>query len=171
VKASGRSCKLTTPEDRYISFENLGYTPFRILEMPAAPVSPLLALTLLAAVVLLWRRSKQLHKDSAPLPPGPKRWPIIGSLLQMPRTFEHETYREWSRQYGDCSLALCDYSLRLSLLDLYKGSDIIYTNVLGQSIVVLDKYEDAVELLNKRSAMYSSRFVILHAAFCVEGQR
>ena len=32
-------------------------------------------------------------------------------------------------------------------------------NVLGQSIVVIDKYETAVELLEKRSGMYSSRFV------------
>jgi hypothetical protein len=103
-EASGRPRKLTTPENRYISLEDVGYALF--LEM-AAPVSPLLlALTLLAAVALLWRRSKQPHKDAVPLPPGPKRWPIIGGLLEMPRTFEHETYREWSRQYGDCSFVL-----------------------------------------------------------------
>jgi hypothetical protein len=33
-------------------------------------------------------------------------------------------------------------------------------NVLGQSIVVIDKYETAVELLDKKSGIYSSRFVI-----------
>jgi hypothetical protein len=32
-------------------------------------------------------------------------------------------------------------------------------NVLGQSIIVIDKYESAVELLDKRSGIYSSRFV------------
>jgi hypothetical protein len=32
-------------------------------------------------------------------------------------------------------------------------------NVLGQSIVVIDKYETAVEILDKRSGIYSSRFV------------
>jgi hypothetical protein len=32
-------------------------------------------------------------------------------------------------------------------------------NVLGQSIIVIDKYETAVELLEKRSGIYSSRFV------------
>ena len=50
-------------------------------------------------------------------------------------------------------------SLRLSLVDLYEGSDIIYTNVFGQSIIILDKYETAVELLDKRSGSYSSRYV------------
>jgi hypothetical protein len=42
---------------------------------------------------------------------------------------------------------------------LCAGSDIIYVNVLGQSIIVIDKYETAVELLEKRSGIYSSRFV------------
>ena len=32
-------------------------------------------------------------------------------------------------------------------------------NVLGQSIIVIDKYETAVELPEKRSGIYSSRFV------------
>jgi hypothetical protein len=32
-------------------------------------------------------------------------------------------------------------------------------NVLGQSIVVIDKYETAVEILDKRSGQYSSRYV------------
>ena len=48
---------------------------------------------------------------------------------------------------------------RLNQIELYAGSDIIYINVLGQSIIVIDKYETAVELLEKRSGIYSSRFV------------
>ena len=50
-------------------------------------------------------------------------------------------------------------SLRLSLIELHAGSDVIYMNVLGQSIVVIDKYETAVEILDKRSGIYSSRYV------------
>ena len=48
-------------------------------------------------------------------------------------------------------------TLGLNPVDLYEGSDIIYTNVLGQPIIILDKYETAVELLDKRSGSYSSR--------------
>jgi hypothetical protein len=55
-------------------------------------------------------------------------------------------------------------SLRLSPIELYAGSDIIYANVLGQSIIVIDKYEAAVEILEKRSGIYSSRFVTAHSA-------
>jgi hypothetical protein len=50
-------------------------------------------------------------------------------------------------------------SPRLNQIGLYAGSDIIYINVLGKSIIVIDKYETAVELLEKRSGIYSSRFV------------
>jgi hypothetical protein len=49
--------------------------------------------------------------------------------------------------------------LRLRRIESYAGSDIIYMNVLGQSIVVIDKYETAVEILDKRSGIYSSRYV------------
>jgi hypothetical protein len=38
-------------------------------------------------------------------------------------------------------------------------------NVLGQSIIVIDKYETAVELLDKRSGIYSSRFVTSRQSF------
>ena len=36
-------------------------------------------------------------------------------------------------------------------------SDIIHVNALGTSIVVLNSYEVAVNLLDKRSGIYSSR--------------
>jgi hypothetical protein len=49
--------------------------------------------------------------------------------------------------------------LRLILVYFYEGSDIIYTNVLGRSIIIIDKYETAVELLDKKSGIYSSRYV------------
>ena len=50
-------------------------------------------------------------------------------------------------------------SLRVSLIELYTGSDIIYMSVLGQSVLVINKYETAVEILDKRSGIYSSRYV------------
>jgi hypothetical protein len=129
----------------------------------STPLSLILVALFLLAGSLLWQRSKQPQKDF-PLPPGPKRWPLIGSLLQMPKVFEHETYSKWSRQYGN-SFLLYD-SLRLSLINFYEGSDIIYTNVLGQSIIIIDKYETAIELLDKRSGSYSSKCVSVTSYFC-----
>jgi hypothetical protein len=71
----------------------------------AASLSPILLAFFLLAVALLWRCSKQSHRN-LPLPPGPKRWPFIGCLLQMPKVFGQEKFKEWSRQYGDYSFPL-----------------------------------------------------------------
>jgi hypothetical protein len=118
----------------------------------------------LASVVafLLLKTLKRRSKTSLPLPPGPKGgWPLIGNLLQMPRTYEHETYQRWCKETGQCfnsGLVRGADCLTLRNRSL-SGSDIIHLNVAGQSIVILDKYEDAIEILDKRSGLYSSRYV------------
>ncbi|KAJ7454671.1 cytochrome P450 [Mycena latifolia] len=71
-----------------------------------------------------------------PLPPGPKKWPLIGNWLSMPSSSEWETYRRWSQEYD---------------------SDVIHLNVAGTSIVVLSSVEVAEDLLDKRSGIYSDR--------------
>jgi hypothetical protein len=45
--------------------------------------------------------SYRKQQKRLPLPPGPKRLPIIGNLLDAPETREWLTYAEWSRQYGE----------------------------------------------------------------------
>ena len=35
-----------------------------------------------------------------PLPPGPKGWPLIGNLLDVPQTNFAATYTDWARKYG-----------------------------------------------------------------------
>jgi hypothetical protein len=54
-----------------------------------------LGLSILLAVVL-WESVKRLLRPNLPFPPGPKGWPIIGNLLQIPKDFEHETYHAWA---------------------------------------------------------------------------
>ncbi|KAG6908814.1 hypothetical protein DXG01_003167 [Tephrocybe rancida] len=75
-------------------------------------------------------------KTSRPLPPGPSKLPIIGNLLDIPKTLEWITYHKWCQELG---------------------SDIIHLDVAGQSIIVLDTAEVATELLEKRSSIYSGR--------------
>ncbi|KAF4580763.1 hypothetical protein EYR38_003049 [Pleurotus pulmonarius] len=85
-------------------------------------------------------RTKKAH---LPLPPGPKKWPLIGNLLDAPSEFQWIKYHEWSKQ--------CN-------------SDIIHLDVAGSIIVVVDTTEAANELFDKRSSIYSSRprFVMLN---------
>ncbi|KAJ7909488.1 cytochrome P450 [Mycena leptocephala] len=68
-------------------------------------------------------------------PPGPPALPIIGNLFQMPKDHEWKTYAQWAKKYGDC----------------------VYIQVLGQPIVILHSLAAAHDLLNQRSAIYSSR--------------
>jgi len=42
--------------------------------------------------ILRWR------KDALPLPPGPKRLPVVGNLFNMPRTLLWETCHKWSQE-------------------------------------------------------------------------
>ncbi|KAL0949266.1 hypothetical protein HGRIS_009344 [Hohenbuehelia grisea] len=70
------------------------------------------------------------------LPPGPKKLPVLGNLLDMPKKFEWETYRKWA-------------------LDL--DSEIIHLDLAGTNVIVISSLEAATELLETRSSVYSSR--------------
>lgn len=63
-------------------------------EFTALWVSITLMISTLAALRFK-RRNSQL-----PLPPGPKPWPIIGNILDVPTVRPWETYHEWCRTYG-----------------------------------------------------------------------
>jgi hypothetical protein len=54
-------------------------------------------IALILALILLYRASK---RDRLPLPPGPKGWPLIGNLLDIPQSDVVKTYAEWARKYG-----------------------------------------------------------------------
>ena len=34
------------------------------------------------------------------LPPGPKKYPLIGNLLSMPSTLQWETFAKWGQEYS-----------------------------------------------------------------------
>ncbi|PVF97215.1 cytochrome P450 [Serendipita vermifera] len=78
-----------------------------------------------------------LFRDSAeqPYPPGPPREPLIGALRSFPRDHFLQRFNEWARKYGD----------------------IVYAPVPGMNIVILNSYEVANELLNKRPSSTGGR--------------
>ncbi|KAJ1306345.1 hypothetical protein OPQ81_007352 [Rhizoctonia solani] len=93
------------------------------------------ALTLFAAT-WAYRHRKNKEVSSFPLPPSPKSYPLIGHLLSIPSEYQHLGYAELSKQLS---------------------SDIISLTVFGQTLVILNKREDAINLFEKRSAAYSDR--------------
>ncbi|TFK46242.1 cytochrome P450 [Heliocybe sulcata] len=89
----------------------------------------------LAVAAVSYALIRLLGRRRPPYLPGPTPLPVLGNLLQMPTEREWLVFTEWAKTYGDC----------------------IHLKVLGQSIVVLNSFEAASDLLEKRSAMYSSR--------------
>ncbi|KAG6915684.1 hypothetical protein DXG01_010412 [Tephrocybe rancida] len=113
----------------------MGLASSSFLEMP------LLLIVLGGVFVLLWLRRSKQQKHLQPLPPGPPADPIIGHLRKIPPANQATLFYEWGKIYGD----------------------VMYLEVLGQPIVVLNSAEAAVDLLDRRSANYSDRprFVIM----------
>ncbi|KAF8811640.1 cytochrome P450 [Phlegmacium glaucopus] len=74
--------------------------------------------------------------SSLPLPPGPKKLPLLGNLFDLPTSHEWLKYAEWSKQYN---------------------SNIIHVYAVGYDMIILNSFEAAIELCDKRSSIYSSR--------------
>ncbi|KAG7089201.1 hypothetical protein E1B28_010903 [Marasmius oreades] len=92
-----------------------------------------LALAMAMTLLLLKRR---LGSSSLPLPPGPRRLPIIGNLLDMPSSFPAHKFDAMGKELK---------------------TDIIYLNVAGTNLLVLNSFQAADDLLEKRSRIYSGR--------------
>ncbi|EMD36558.1 hypothetical protein CERSUDRAFT_138257 [Gelatoporia subvermispora B] len=81
--------------------------------------------------VLWYRQDGRSHRH----PPGPRGWPIIGNLLNVPTAYPWLTYKEWSKTYGP----------------------VVHIKVLGQPIIILNTAKTVFDLLEARSANYSDR--------------
>ncbi|CAL1710835.1 unnamed protein product [Somion occarium] len=107
-------------------------THFRISEMIFC-----LTLCALPFAFFLWLRRSV--KGRLPLPPGPKGYPFIGNMLDMPTVTPWKVFQEWCKVYGD----------------------VIYLDLPGRPTIVLGSVKVAVELLEKRSSIYSDRAVFV----------
>ena len=99
-----------------------------------------------------------------PLPPGPKGTPIIGNLRQVPAERSDVQFAKWAKEYSEFVRDLALVAKRI-FSDIEIESDVIYVNLLGQPVIVLNSVAAAVDLLDKKGANYSDRppFVLLEA--------
>jgi len=103
-------------------------------------------------------------KSKYPLPPGPKGSPIIGNLRQVPAERSDVQFAKWAKEYREFVWDLALVKTHV-ISDADIDSDIIYINLLGQPIIVLNSVKSAVDLLDKKGAAYSDRppFILLEA--------
>ena len=78
-----------------------------MLELFARLSCALLLLTIVLTLVRYDRRSRdfKVRSGGKPLPPGPRRLPLIGNMLDIPREQPWLGYKKLSQQYGE-SLAV-----------------------------------------------------------------
>ncbi|KDR66544.1 hypothetical protein GALMADRAFT_259056 [Galerina marginata CBS 339.88] len=86
-----------------------------------------------AFAVVIRDRKKRL---GLPYPPGPRKLPLLGNLLDLPTSFEWETYTRWGKEYN---------------------SDVIHLTAAGNDLIIINSFKAAIDLLEKRSSIYSSR--------------
>ncbi|THU85082.1 cytochrome P450 [Dendrothele bispora CBS 962.96] len=84
-------------------------------------------------IYLIFRLSQR--RDRFPLPPGPRGYPLIGNLLDLPSSHEWLTWAKLGEKWGD-------------LLSL---------TVFGTTIIVINSYAHATKMLNEKSEIYSER--------------
>jgi len=91
-----------------------------------------ISVTLVASTFWLIQRYR---RSSYKLPPGPRGWPIIGNLFDMPHDYHWVTYSEWGKKYGPLT----------------------YLNVVGSPILIINSQRVALDLLEKRGQSYAGR--------------
>ena len=55
-------------------------------------------LSTLTVFVVYWMNGQR--RQGQTIPPGPRKYPLIGSLLSMPSTLEWETFAKWRQEYS-----------------------------------------------------------------------
>ena len=88
------------------------------------------------------------------LPPSPRGYPIIGNLLEMThmRGGPWLKFSEWQKKYGQF---VTDPLFRISEPSLL--GDLIYLDVIGQPMIIINSPKVGVALLDRRATIYSDR--------------
>nr|BAK09523.1 cytochrome P450 [Postia placenta] len=105
------------------------------------------AAILLVALLFVVYRGRQSARG--PLPPGPRGWPLVGNVFDMPATNEWNTFMSWGEKWGD----------------------VVSVTLFGQHIVILNSIQHAYDMFEKKSNIYSDRPAITMAGEMVGWDR
>jgi hypothetical protein len=111
----------------------------------------LIAVTLLIGFVL-WLITRLGLRAFRNLPPGPKGLPLIGDVVHI-KDQDWLTSPQRLAEYGNTPYLQC---LQRNMLMCLSG-EMMYINALGNGVLVINSQRVAVDLLEKRSNIYSDR--------------
>ncbi|KAI0300570.1 cytochrome P450 [Multifurca ochricompacta] len=101
----------------------------------------LIFLSLPPFLLFLSFNNNRKTRFSFPLPSGPKPWPLLGNITDLRSNELWLLVTNWSKRYGD----------------------IVYLHLFGQGLVFLNSPPAVIELMERRSAIYSDRAPLVMA--------
>ena len=125
-----------------------------MLEVLLSSLAFCLCLFLAVESIRKWRKAFGL----APIPPGPKSGFILGNLRDMPSEYEWIWFYGLIKDFGE----LWNYAVAC-VAHRWEGK-IIYLRLHGKPTIILNSFEHARELMDKRGTNYSDRprMVLIH---------
>jgi hypothetical protein len=132
----------------------------RLSQLQLQLQNPRIALVTTLIIILTVRYVRSPWRK---VPPGPKGLPILGNALQLQNKgwmFE----RECKRKFGSSiSVFSSDSTFTMKL-----SEHMMYLNVLGQPILVINSLKTAFELLDRRANIYSNRprYIVADEILC-----
>lgn len=115
--------------------------------MPSTVITALVAMVVLYSILTQSRPKKRY-------PPGPKGFPIFGNIFDIPTVAAYKTFAKWGwDHYGTFTLFTHEIHADTTMVI----GDIIYLRVLQKSIIIINSYQVAHDILEQRGAIYSCR--------------
>jgi len=90
-------------------------------------------------------------------PPGPKGLPILQNLLDFPAQQEWKTFAKWGQQFGKSFWKFTFTQITPSCSTV---GDIVSVSIFGQRMIILNNVQQAMDMLDKKSSIYSDRPII-----------
>lgn len=91
------------------------------------------------------------------LPPSPPAEPFLGHARKIPTKEPYRTYAEWGKIYGASYLSHGARTAVMSVLNIICVGDVISATAPGTTLIIMNTYEAARELLEKNSMHFSDR--------------
>ena len=95
-----------------------------------------------------------LTRRKRPEFPGPKGYPVIGNALDFPSSPEWKGLSQLAKKSG-ASLPKSPWSHAESFGG--SGTDVLYLNVIGMDMLVVNSVDAAIDLFERKSSTYADR--------------